>query len=111
MRYGPHPSMSTRHHSHDEFSQVSPTVVPLLLPCITVSANRRTKHGRPCRGLRVCNSYEVNVQAGQTLATVLSSEAADTLSTPKSQQFGAGCVSGDVCATWQEEEGWYPTKQ
>jgi len=55
--------------------------------------------------LRVCNSYEVSVQAGQTLATVLSSEAADTLSTPKSQQFGAGCVSGDVCATWQEEEG------
>lgn len=61
--------------------------------------------------LRVCNSYEVNVQAGQTLATVLSSEAADTLSTPKSQQFGAGCASGDVCATWQEEEGWYPRKQ
>ena len=61
--------------------------------------------------LHVCNSYEVSVQAGQTLATVLSSEAADTLSTPKSQQFGAGCVSGDVCATWQEEEGWYPRKQ
>ena len=110
MRYGPHPSKLTRHHSHDEFSQVSPIVVPLLLPYTTVSADRRTKHGRPCMET-TCNSYEVNVQAGQTLATVLSSEAADTLSTPKSQQFGAGCVSGDVCATWQEEEGWYPRKQ
>ena len=53
----------------------------------------------------VCYSYEVGVQAGETLATVLSSEAADTLSTPKSEQLGAGCVRGEVCASWQEEEG------
>ena len=36
---------STRRHSHDKCSQALPVFHALLLPCIILNANRRTKNG------------------------------------------------------------------
>ena len=36
---------STRRHSRDRFSQAFPVFRALLLPCIILNANRRTKNG------------------------------------------------------------------